>query len=59
MISRVKEVHKVNTGLSLTKRDSKDNQGQKKHNNQNDFERLLNKEMNKEDDKGMKKVLRP
>ena len=31
----------------------------KKHNNQNDFESLLNKEMNKEDDKGMKKVLRP
>ena len=59
MISRVKEVHKVNTGLSLTKHDSKDNQGQKKHNNQNDFERLLNEEMNKEDDKGMKKVLRP
>ena len=59
MISRVKEVHKVNTGLSLTKRDSKDNQGQKKHNNQNDFESLLNNEMNKEEDKGMKKVLRP
>lgn len=59
MISRVKGVEKVGTSLSLTKHDSRNQQGQSKNNKNQNFDGLLKDEINKNEDKGMKKVLKP
>lgn len=59
MISRVKGVDKISTNLSLTKHDSRRDNNQNQKNKDRDFEKLLSDEMNKKEDEGMKKVLRP
>ena len=59
MISRVKGVDKISTNLSLTKHDSRRDNNQNQKNKDSDFEKLLSEEMNKKEDEGMKKVLRP
>lgn len=59
MISRVKGVEKISTNLSLTKHDSRRDNNQNQKNKDRDFEKLLSDEMNKKEDEGMKKVLRP
>ena len=59
MISRVKGVDKISTNLSLTKHDSRRDNNQNQKNKDRDFEKLLSDELNKKEDEGMKKVLRP
>ena len=59
MISRVKGVEKISTNLSLTKHDSRRDNNQNQKNKDSDFEKLLSDEMNKKEDEGMNKVLRP
>lgn len=59
MISRVKGVEKISTNLGLTKHDSRRDNNQNQKNKDRDFEKLLSDELNKKEDEGMKKVLRP